>query len=70
MSEKLNKYGLATAYYHAGMPKHERATVQDQWMHNTILIIIATISFGMGVDKSNVRFVIHYTFSKSIENYY
>jgi ATP-dependent DNA helicase RecQ len=63
-----NQYQLA--FYHGGMEKTERSKVQDQFLKNKIKIIIATNAFGMGVDKSDVRFVIHYQVSANLENYY
>lgn len=70
LAHELKGYGIAVDSYHASMEPHRRSSVHTRWMHGKILVIVATIAFGMGIDKSNVRFVIHHTMSKSIENYY
>ncbi|KAL4505133.1 hypothetical protein ABPG72_016200 [Tetrahymena utriculariae] len=71
LASKLNiQYKINAAYYHGSMNDKEKEQVQQLWMSNDIQVICATIAFGMGIDKHDVRFVIHYTFSKSIENYY
>ncbi|TPX45000.1 hypothetical protein SeLEV6574_g04149 [Synchytrium endobioticum] len=70
LSQKLNGKGLETRYYHAGMHKDDRMKAQDDWLCNSIKIIIATVAFGMGIDKPDVRFVIHYAIPQSVEGYY
>jgi len=66
----LQRHGLRAAAYHAGMPGRRRDKVQEDFLHDRIRVIVATIAFGMGVDKPNVRFVIHHDVPKSIESYY
>lgn len=55
--ERLNKLGIKTLCYHAGLKTHERLDFQDKWQNGDVPVICATISFGMGVDKSTVRHV-------------
>lgn len=65
----LAKSGLAARAYHAGLPDEERAATQDWFMSGERPIVVATIAFGMGIDKSNIRRVYHYNLPKSLENY-
>ena len=66
---RLEEAGLAAKAYHAGMKDEERADRQDWFMASHDSIIVATIAFGMGIDKSNIRYVYHYNLPKSLENY-
>ncbi len=70
ISEMLRLNGISSAPYHAGMDAKSRAGVQDAFLGEDIKVICATIAFGMGIDKPDVRCVIHYDIPKSIENYY
>lgn len=70
ISEYLKKNGVNAAAYHAGMEGMKREKIQNDFMENRIRVIVATIAFGMGVDKSDVRFVIHSGMPGSLEGYY
>ncbi len=70
LSEELNQEGFNTLAYHAGMDSKQRSITQEKFQKDEIKIIVATIAFGMGIDKSNVRFVIHADLPKNIESYY
>ena len=69
-SEYLRSLGISALPYHAGMEPDERTAAQDAFIHDDIEVICATIAFGMGIDKSNVRYVIHRDMPRSIEGYY
>jgi ATP-dependent DNA helicase RecQ len=69
VADRLAANGLPARAYHAGMETEVRAEVQDWWMKQDAGIVVATIAFGMGIDKSNVRYVYHYNLPKSLESY-
>lgn len=70
VSQNLRSEGIRTCPYHAGLKDNERKNVFESWESNKIQVVCATIAFGMGIDKSDVRFVIHFSMPKSIEGYY
>ncbi|MEJ7674358.1 MAG: RecQ family ATP-dependent DNA helicase [Chitinophagaceae bacterium] len=70
LAEMLMANGIKAVAYHAGLDAKLRARRQDQFLNEEVQVIVATIAFGMGIDKPDVRFVIHYNIPKSIENYY
>jgi len=69
-SEQLNRNGISAAFYHAGLDMETRHRVQEAWMKNKIRVIVATNAFGMGIDKGDVRFVIHEDVPECLEAYY
>jgi len=70
LAELLNVNGIKAGAYHAGLDSKLRAERQDQFLNEDMQVIVATIAFGMGIDKPDIRFVIHYNIPKSLENYY
>jgi ATP-dependent DNA helicase RecQ len=70
LAELLNVNGIKAGAYHAGLDSKLRAERQDKFLNEDMQVIVATIAFGMGIDKPDIRFVIHYNIPKSLENYY
>ena len=70
VTERLRAAGFDAASYHAGLPDQERRRVQDAFRRDDLRIVVATVAFGMGIDKPNVRFVVHFDMPKSVESYY
>ncbi len=70
VADRLAAAGFKARAYHAGLGDKERKKVQEMFLHDDIDIVVATVAFGMGIDKPNVRFVVHYDLPKNIESYY
>lgn len=70
LAEELQRQGISVSYYHAGLPHAERNIRQEEWTSGKVRIMVATNAFGMGIDKADVRFVVHYTMCDSLESYY
>jgi ATP-dependent DNA helicase RecQ len=70
VASRLAAEGIAAAPYHAGLPDSERKRVQEAFLRDDVQVVVATVAFGMGIDKPNVRFVVHYDLPKNIESYY
>ena len=69
VAEQLKSAGINASAYHAGMSAGTRDRVQSRFMHGSLRVIVATVAFGMGLDKQDVRLVVHYHMPRSIENY-
>lgn len=70
VAKSLQKLGLRCGFFHSSMKKHEKETLQNDWMRGVVPVIVATVSFGMGIDKAQVRFVIHWDAPQSVSSWY
>lgn len=70
IAAKLQAKGISAAAYHAGLETEHRIKVQDEFQRDNVQVVVATVAFGMGINKPNIRFVVHYDLPKTIENYY
>ena len=70
VAARLAAEGFSAAPYHAGLPDRERERVQEAFQRDDLQVVVATVAFGMGIDKPNIRFVVHYDLPKNIESYY
>ncbi|RMG36953.1 MAG: DNA helicase RecQ [Gammaproteobacteria bacterium] len=70
VAERLSATGVRAAAYHAGLPPERRQATQEAFLRDDIEVVVATVAFGMGIDKPNVRFVVHYDLPRNIEGYY
>ncbi|MGL5949373.1 MAG: DNA helicase RecQ [Aeromonas sp.] len=70
VADRLRRHGFKAAPYHAGLPLELRQSTQEAFIKDDLDIVVATVAFGMGIDKPNVRFVVHYDIPKNIESYY
>jgi ATP-dependent DNA helicase RecQ len=70
IAARLQEQGIHAAPYHAGLPPAERQRVQEGFLRDELQVVVATVAFGMGIDKPNVRFVVHYDLPRHIEGYY
>ncbi len=67
---RLQSRGLSVAAYHAGLDNERRAQVQEAFQRDDLQVVVATVAFGMGINKPNVRFVVHFDIPRTIESYY
>lgn len=70
IADQLNRAGIKTLFYHAGLEAHEKALWQDAWQNGEARVMVATTAFGMGIDKADVRLVVHYDIPTTLEEYY
>lgn len=70
VARALREQGLKADFYHAGMTPKQRSLVQTAWQAGVVDVVCATIAYGMGIDRANVRYVVHFTIAKSVEGYY